>query len=161
MNVGKQLQSKVAPPCKKHERFDKSEYPKRILGKSNVNQVCDSVHKKSRVPSPSKGAQKDIRKRYRLLFLAWSSNRNFGEKAGKTQCFMYYYVNKTLMYVQAQIALRHLTSATLVLCPETFYDKKREHSSKKTRIISFGGAEIRAALQGCVPSRCQEKIEQP
>jgi hypothetical protein len=122
MNVGKQLQSKVAPPCKKHERFDKSEYPKRILGKSDVNQMCDSVHKESRMPSPSKGAQKDIRKRYRLLFLAWSSNRNFGEKAGKTQCFMYYYVNKTLMYVQAQIALRHLTSATLVLCPETFYD---------------------------------------
>jgi hypothetical protein len=46
MNVGKQLQSKVAPPCKKHERFDKSEYPKRILGKSDVYQMYDSVHKK-------------------------------------------------------------------------------------------------------------------
>ena len=51
------------------------------------------------------------------------------------------------MHVQAQIALRHLTSATLVLCPETFYDKKREHSSIKTRIVLFGGADAQPTLR--------------
>ena len=49
MNVGKELQTKVAPPCKKHAKPGKSEYPQRILGKSGVNRMCDSVHKKSRL----------------------------------------------------------------------------------------------------------------
>ena len=49
MNVGKELQTKVAPPCTKHAKPGKSEYPKRILGKSGVNRMCDSVHKKSRL----------------------------------------------------------------------------------------------------------------
>ena len=49
MNVGKELQTKVAPPCKKHAKPGKSENPQRILGKSGVNRMCDSVHKKSRL----------------------------------------------------------------------------------------------------------------
>ena len=47
IDVGKQLQTKVAPPCKRHAKSNKSEYPKRILGKLDMNRMYDPVHKKS------------------------------------------------------------------------------------------------------------------